>query len=53
MGANFNLAFWANYAELWAGGEGSTLVCIQSGNVKLRHFGAIKSHFQHMAQWSG
>ena len=32
------------------GGQGSTLVCIQSGNVKLRHLGAIKSHFQHMAQ---
>ena len=36
-----------------SGGGGSTLVCIQSGNVKLRHLGAIKSHFQHMAQWSG
>ena len=36
-----------------SGGAGSTLVCIQSGNVKLRHLGAIKSHFQHMAQWSG
>ena len=35
-----------------SGGAGSTLVCIQSGNVKLRHLGAIKSHFQHMAQWS-
>ena len=35
------------------GGAGSTLVCIQSGNVKLRHLGAIQSHFQHMAQWSG
>ena len=35
------------------GGKGSKLVSIQSGNVKLRHLGAIKSHFQHMALWSG
>ena len=33
--------------------EVAALVYIQSGNVKLRHLGAIKSHFQHMAQWSG